>query len=118
MTAPTWKPIEGPPPGPPPKAPRALRTPHQDHRPYIAPQAPRQWVNAWDPPAPGTAWPPPKGDTRKCLQREGDSRVTDCGRLVFGVATIGAVTRDPAEVTCDYCLFRIRNGRATVYPDV
>lgn len=78
---------------------------------------PRKWVNAWAPPAPGTAWPPPAGDTRKCLQRPDDSKVTDCGRLLFGVATIGAVTRNPSEVTCTYCLHRIALGKAVVYPD-
>lgn len=102
-----WEKVEGPPPKM--NAPRE-RPVKEQHG--LGPARPTIPVPRGTPPPPGTAWPPPKGDSRLCLRRPGNDQLTDCGRLLF-FTEVGA-TDNEADVTCTFCLSRIKNGTARV----
>lgn len=111
MSAPVPIKVSGPPPGPPPRAPRKPRA-----------ARPSAIVHAWAPPsgapvnfAPPTVKPPRDAYagiqvTRSeytCLPREGNDRLTACGRLLFLDAI--RISDNPTEVTCCFCQMRLRN---------
>lgn len=101
MSAPSWKPVEGPPPA-------------------AAPRPARRAPTTWAPPTgdPHDMPPPARRDPYAgiavvrskytCLPREGSDSLTACGRLLFLDAI--TVSEDPEQVTCCFCQMRLRSA--------